>query len=250
MAPQTLIREDGETIAYLRRDGKQPQILWLGGFKSDMGGTKAQALDTWAARRGQAYARFDYFGHGASSGDFVEGTISRWRDDALAVLDQIGEGPQVLVGSSMGAWIALLAARARPEKVKGLLLIAPAADFTEALIWARMSPQIRGEVMEKGFWVRPSAYGDGPYPITRRLIEDGRKYRLLGGPIEIGVPVHIVQGMQDPDVPWQHAMNLVEKLSGNPVLTLIKQGDHRLSTAADLLRIERALDGLLAEMGA
>jgi pimeloyl-ACP methyl ester carboxylesterase len=148
----------------------------------------------------------------------------------------------------MGAWIALLAARARPERVKGLLLIAPAADFTEALIWARMSPQIRSEVMEQGFWLRPSAYDDGPYPITRRLIEDGRKHLLLGAPIQIDVPVHIVQGMQDPDVPWQHAMSLMERLSGNPVLTLIKRGDHRLSTPADLLRIENVLEGLLAEM--
>ena len=249
MAPQTLNCDDGETIAYLRRAGKRPEILWLGGFKSDMGGNKAQALDEWAARRGQAYVRFDYFGHGASSGQFADGTISRWLEDALAVLDRVSEGPQVLVGSSMGAWIALLAARARPEKVGALLLIAPAADFTEALIWARMSPQMRSEVMEKGFWLRPSAYDDGPYPITRRLIEDGRKHLLLGGPIQIDVPVHIVQGMQDPDVPWQHAMTLMERLSGNPVLTLIKQGDHRLSTPSDLLRIEHALDGLLAEMG-
>ena len=154
----------------------------------------------------------------------------------------------MLVGSSMGAWIALLAARARPEKVKGLLLIAPAADFTEALIWARMTPEMRIEVLEKGFWLRPSAYDDGPYPITRALIEDGRKHLLLGGPVEIAVPVHIVQGMQDPDVPWQHAITLMERLTGNPVLTLIKGGDHRLSTPAELRRIERALEGLLAEI--
>jgi len=249
MAPEILLREDGETIAYLRRAGKHPEILWLGGFKSDMGGTKARALDEWAAARGQAYVRFDYFGHGASSGAFAEGTISRWRDDALAVLDRICEGPQVLVGSSMGAWIALLAARARPEKVRGLLLIAPAADFTEELMWARMSPEIREQVMDKGAWLRPSAYDDGPYPITRALIEDGRKHLLLGGPIPIEVPVHIVQGMQDPDVPWQHAMRLMERLSGNPALTLIKQGDHRLSSRADLCRIQHALDGLLRKMG-
>ena len=248
MAFQTLVREDGGTIAYLRRAGKQPQILWLGGFKSDMGGTKARALDDWAARRGQAYLRFDYFGHGASSGAFADGTISRWLDDALTVLDMLCEGPQVLVGSSMGAWIALLAARARPDKVSGLLLIAPAADFTEALIWARMTPEMRNEVMEKGFWLRPSAYGDGPYPITRALIEDGRKHLLLGEPVEIAVPVHIVQGMQDPDVPWQHAMTLMERLTRNPVLMLIKGGDHRLSSPAELRCIERALDGLLTEV--
>jgi pimeloyl-ACP methyl ester carboxylesterase len=148
----------------------------------------------------------------------------------------------------MGAWIALLAAKARPRKVAGLLLIAPAADFTESLIWARMSADMRREVVENGFWLRPSAYGDGPYPITRALIEDGRKHLLLDGPIGIEVPVHIVQGMRDPDVPWQHAMALMERLSGNPMLTLIREGDHRLSSLAELARIEHALDGLLVEV--
>jgi len=249
MAHQTIVCENGETIAYLRRGGKLPQILWLGGFKSDMGGTKARALDDWAATRGQAYLRFDYFGHGASSGAFADGTISRWLADALAVLDRLCEGPQVLVGSSMGAWIALLAAKARPQKVGGLLLIAPAVDFTEALIWARMNDEIRHDVMHNGFWVRPSRYGESPYPITRGLIEDGRKHLLLDGPIEIKVPVHIVQGMQDPDVPWEHATTLMERLSGNPVLTLIREGDHRLSSPAELARVEQALDRLLTEVG-
>ena len=211
-----------------------------------MNGTKAQALDAWAEARGRAYLRFDYFGHGASSGAFRDGTITRWRDDALAVLDALCDGPQVLVGSSMGAWIALLAARARPEKIAALLLLAPAADFTEALIWERMSPDIRREVMERGEWQRPSAYGDGPYPITRALIEDGRRHLLLGAPMPINAPVHIVQGMKDPDVPWQHALKVIEKLSGNPTLTLIKEGDHRLSTPEDLGRIAAALDAILA----
>jgi pimeloyl-ACP methyl ester carboxylesterase len=214
-----------------------------------MAGTKAQALADWALARGRAYLRFDYFGHGQSSGRFRDGTITRWRDDALAVLDRLSEGPQILVGSSMGAWIALLAARLRPEKVAGLLLLAPAADFTEALIWARMSPEMRREVMEKGEWLRSSAYQDGPYPITRPLIEDGRRHLLLGGPIALSCPIRILQGMQDPDVPWQHAMRLVDQLAGNPVLTLIKNGDHRLSTPGDLARIEHALDGLIAELG-
>jgi pimeloyl-ACP methyl ester carboxylesterase len=250
MVLETLLREDGETIAYLRARGKQPQIVWLGGFKSDMGGTKAEALAAWAAGRGRAYLRFDYFGHGKSSGQFRDGTITRWRDDALAVLDRLCEGPQILVGSSMGAWIALLAAKLRPEKVAGLLLLAPAADFTEALIWARMSPEMKREVMEKGEWLRPFAYEDGSYPITRALIEDGRRHLILGAPIALSCSVHILQGMQDPDVPWQHAMRLVEQLSGNPVLTLIKNGDHRLSTPADLARIERALDELIAQLEA
>jgi pimeloyl-ACP methyl ester carboxylesterase len=243
---ERFIREDGETIAYLRRGGKSPGVIWLGGFHSDMNGTKAQALDAWAEARGRSYLRFDYFGHGASSGAFRDGTITRWRDDAVAVLDNLCDGPQVLVGSSMGAWIALLIARARPEKVATLLLLAPAADFTEALIWARMTPDIRREVMERGAWQRPSAYGDGPYPITRSLIEDGRRHLLLDAPIELSGPVHILQGMKDSDVPWQHALKLVEKLSGNPVLTLIKNGDHRLSTPEDIARIAHTLDAILA----
>ena len=243
---ERFIREDGETIAYLKRGGKSPGVVWLGGFHSDMNGTKAQALDAWAEARGRAYLRFDYFGHGASSGEFRNGTITRWRDDALAVLHKLCDGPQVLVGSSMGAWIALLAARARPENIAALLLLAPAADFTEALIWARMTPDIRREVMERGAWQRPSAYGDGPYPITRALIEDGRRHLLLDQPIEIGCPVHILQGMKDPDVPWQHALKLVEKLAGNPALTLIKNGDHRLSTPEDVALITHTLETILA----
>ena len=242
---ERFIREDGETIAYLRRGGKSPGVVWLGGFHSDMNGTKAQALDAWAEARGRAYLRFDYFGHGASSGAFRDGTITRWRDDALAVLDNLCGGPQVLVGSSMGAWIALLIARARPKNVAALLLLAPAADFTEALIWARMTPDIRREVMERGEWQRPSAYGDGPYPITRALIEDGRRHLLLDASIELDCPVHILQGMKDPDVPWQHALKLVEKLSGNPLLTLIKNGDHRLSTPEDIARMAHTLDAIL-----
>ena len=243
---ERFIREDGETIAYLKRGGKSPGVVWLGGFHSDMNGTKAQALDSWAEARGRAYLRFDYFGHGASSGAFRDGTITRWRDDALAVLDKLCDGPQVLVGSSMGAWIALIIALARPQKIAALLLLAPAADFTEALIWARMTPDIRREVMERGAWQRPSAYGDGPYPITRELIEDGRRHLLLDRPIEIAAPVRILQGMRDPDVPWQHALTLVEKFSGNPVLSLIKNGDHRLSTPEDIDLIAQTLDAILA----
>ena len=245
---QKLARADGETIAYLRRDGKTPGVIWCGGLKSDMSGTKANHLDAWAARTGHAYVRFDYLGHGASSGDFRRGTISRWRDDALAVIDSLTTGPQVLIGSSMGGWVALLAAQARPERIKGLLLIAPAPDFTETLIWTEMAPEIRRRVMEEGEWLRPSQYGEDPYPITRTLIEDGRRNLLLARAIPLAIPIRILQGMKDPDVPWRHTLSLVEQLEGNPVLTLIKQGDHRLSTPADLTRIEESLDGLLAEV--
>ena len=243
-----LSRPDGETIAYLKRDGKSAGVLWLGGFKSDMLGTKAQALDAWAARRGRACLRFDYFGHGASSGDFRKGTISRWRDDTLAVLDRLCDGPQILVGSSMGGWLAVLAARERPNMVNGVLLIAPAPDFTEALMWEEMEPEIRRQIMEEGEWQRPSAYGEEGYPITRGLIEDGRNNLVLGAPIALDCPARILQGMCDPDVPWQHAMKLVECLPGDTVITLVKDGDHRLSKPADLKRMEQALDALLGEV--
>ena len=248
MGVDYLKREDGETIAYLKRDGNAPCLVWLGGFKSDMMGTKAEALDSWAREQRRAYLRFDYFGHGKSSGEFRKGTISRWRDDALDVLDRLCEHPQILVGSSMGGWIAILAALARPDKVKGLLLLAPAPDFTEALMWADMSDEVRRQIMAKGEWQRPSAYGEGPYPITRNLIEDGRKNLLLGGPIALSCPVRILQGMADPDVPWEHAMKLVEKIGGNPVITLVKRGDHRLSTEEDLARMKSAVDALVSEI--
>ncbi len=245
MDVKRLVRDDGETIAYLTRDGRSPGVVWLGGFHSDMAGTKAEALDGWAAEKGRAFLRFDYFGHGQSSGAFRDGTITRWRDDALAVIDTLCGGPQILVGSSMGGWIALLAALARPEKVKGLLLLAPAPDFTETLMWDIMPVDIRNEILHRGEWMRPSEY-EAPYPITRALIEDGRKHLLLGGAIPVTCPVRILQGMKDPDVPWEHAVRLAEHLDGNPVLTLVKQGDHRLSTPDDITRLRETLEGLLS----
>jgi len=242
----SLKRTDGETIAYMKREGRSPGVVWLGGFHSDMAGTKAEALDGWASRTGHAYLRFDYFGHGRSSGEFHDGTISRWREDALAVLDQLCEGPQILVGSSMGGWIALLAAIARPEKVKGLLLLAPAPDFTEALMWDLMPEEVRAEILEKGEWMRPSEY-EAPYPITRKLIEDGRTHLLLtGGTLPIHCPVRILQGMKDVDVPWPHVLSLLDHLPGRPEVTLLKEGDHRLSTPPDITRLQEILGGLLA----
>ncbi len=242
-----LLRDDGETIAYLRRDGKTPGVMWLGGFHSDMHGIKAAHLDAWAEEHGRAFLRFDYFGHGASSGSFRDGSISRWRDDAITVLDRLSQGPQILVGSSMGAWLALLTAKARPGRIAGLLLIAPATDFTERLIWARMPGEVRRQVLETGEWLRPSAYGDSPYPITRKLIEDGRQHLLLGNPIHVPCRVRILQGMSDPDVPWQLAIELADSLTGNPVITLVKHGDHRLSAPGHLKRIEMLLGELTAE---
>src|SRR5581483_3231650 len=166
-AASILRRDDGASLAYLKREGRGPGIVWLGGFKSDMTGTKAEALDAWAAAQDRAYLRFDYFGHGQSGGDFRDATVTRWRDDALAMLDRLTGGAQILVGSSMGAWLALLAALARPQRVVGLLLIAPATDFTEELLWESFPPEVRHEIETRGEWLRPSQYGPDPYPITR-----------------------------------------------------------------------------------
>jgi pimeloyl-ACP methyl ester carboxylesterase len=243
---KSLTREDGETIAYLQRGGKTPVVLWLGGFKSDMQATKAQALARWAERTDRAFLRFDYFGHGASSGDFRKGTIGRWRDDALAVIDTLAKADLVLVGSSMGGWIALLAGLARPERIKAMLLIAPAVDFTEALLWPRLPKDARQRILEHGEWLRPSAYDPEPYPITKGLIDDGRRHLLLDSRLKFPFPVRILQGMKDPDVPWQHAAKVAEAMEGDVTLTLARNGDHRLSTPADLRRMRRSLEELMA----
>jgi len=243
-----LERPDGQTIAYLNRATKAtgPGVLWLSGFKSEMTGIKAAALDAWAARTDRGYTRFDYFGHGASSGAFREGTVSRWRADALAVIDELTDGPQVLVGSSMGAWIALLVALARPARVVGMVLIAPAPDFTEELIWDELPDEARREIETTGELMRASAYDPDPYPITRALIEDGRRHLLLKQTIRLHMPIHILHGMADQDVPWTHALRLVEKLVSKEVtLELVKHGDHRLSTAGDIARLIRALESQL-----
>jgi pimeloyl-ACP methyl ester carboxylesterase len=238
-------------IAVRARAGSHPGLFWLGGFNSDMNGTKALALDAWAAAHDRACVRFDYSGHGESGGAFIDGTIGRWLEDSLAVFDQFCSGPQVVIGSSMGGWMALLLARAiarrpqSPASLAALVLIAPAPDFTEELMWKGFSPEIRLEIETKGVWLRPSAYGD-PYPITRALIEDGRKHLLLGSVIEVGCPVRILQGAQDPDVPWQHAFALAQRLPADDVvLTMIQDGDHRLSRPQDIARIIAAV----AEIG-
>jgi hypothetical protein len=240
---------DGSRVAYCKREGRGPTLVWLGGFKSEMSSTKPQALDAWAAREGRALLRFDYFGHGISSGNFRNGTVTRWREDALSVIDTLSDGPLVLVGSSMGAWLALLTTLARPQRVAGVLLIAPATDFTEELLWTSYSPEVRETIMRDGVWLWPSAYDDEPYPITRNLIEDGRRHLLLDASIAITCPVRIVQGMADPDVPWEHAMRLVGKLGGDVELTLVKDGDHRLSKPHEIALILRMLEALAAEVG-
>ena len=238
-------------IAVRTRDGAAPGLFWLGGFKSDMKGTKAAALDLWAAEKGRSCIRFDYSGHGESGGDFADGTIGRWLEESLAVYLAFAKGPQVVIGSSMGGWLALLlAARLREMKdsapqqasLAGMVLIAPAVDFTEELMWKQFSPAIRRDIETKGEWIRPSDYDAGGYPITRGLIEEGRKHLMLGHLIEPGCPVHILQGVQDPDVPWRHAEALVTRLSRDDVvLTLIKDGDHRLSRPEDIERLIAAV---------
>ncbi len=240
---------DLRQIAVRARAGAPPGLLWLGGFNSDMRGTKALALDGWAAEHGRACVRFDYSGHGESGGAFIDGTIGRWLEECVAVFDRFCAGPQVVIGSSMGGWMALLLARALAWRqaavpratLAGLVLIAPAPDFTEELMWKGFSPEVREEIETKGVWLRPSEYGE-PYPITRRLIEEGRDHLLLGSAIEVGCPVRILQGAQDPDVPWQHAFALAHRLPRDDVvLTMIQDGDHRLSRPQDIARILAAV---------
>lgn len=237
-----LTRPDGANLAWRRVPGAGPTVVWLGGFRSDMTGTKAEALAEWAQAKGRAYVRFDYFAHGASDGDFARGTITRWREDALAVLDGLTEGPLVLVGSSMGGWIACLAAMVRPERLKAMVLIAPAPDFTEKLMAPELGPEAKAALATDGVWLRPSDYGD-PYPITAKLLEDGARWSILPGPVPITAPVRILQGGQDPDVPWRHALELAQGLNGEDVVfTLIKDGDHRLSRPQDIARLIAAVE--------
>lgn len=231
------LARQGYRLAYRKVEGRGPTVVWLGGFRSDMGGTKAEMLARWAARSKRSFIRFDYFGHGESEGAFQDGTIGRWRSDALAVVDQLTEGPLVLVGSSMGGWIACLLAQARPDRVKALALVAPAADFTSALMEPGMDPEARRELVRNGVWMRPSDY-DAPYPITRALIEEGRAWSVLDTRIVFDGPVRILQGQEDADVPWRHALRLAETFATpNVVFTLVKDGDHRLSRPKDLKRL-------------
>jgi pimeloyl-ACP methyl ester carboxylesterase len=237
------------SIAVRHRSGRGPALIWIGGFKSDMKGTKAEALDRWASEQGRACIRFDYSGHGESGGAFADGTIGRWLEECSAVFSQFCDGPTVAVGSSMGGWISLLLARdIRAGRVTGhgsltgLVLIAPAVDFTEALMWQRMTPEIKQQIETTGSWQRPSEYSDEPYLITRQLIEDGRHHLLLGGLIETGCPVRILQGVKDEDVPWEHAVSLVSRIARDDVvLTLVKDGDHRLSRPEDIERLLAAV---------
>ncbi|MBX3506555.1 MAG: alpha/beta hydrolase [Parvibaculum sp.] len=259
-APRKLARpahegSAGEELAFLIETPAKPKgptgLTWLGGFKSDMTGTKAKALAAWARGADRHLLRFDYYAHGQSSGDFRKATIGRWREDALAAIDALAEGPQILIGSSMGGWMALLAALARPERVKGLVLIAPAPDFTEELMWKGFAEEIKETLTRDGIYREPSDYSDEPYEITMKLIEEGRNHLILGAPIPLTCPVRILQGMKDPDVPWQHAMRLVDALqSADVTINLSKSGDHRLSAPDDIARLVRVVETLLGEIEA
>jgi pimeloyl-ACP methyl ester carboxylesterase len=253
---ETLIVGSGPAerrIAVRRTPGQSPAVVWLGGFRSDMASTKASRLAEWGAAHDRAIVRFDYSGHGESGGDFEQGTIGRWAEEALAVIAAFGGEAPLLLGSSMGGWIALLAARAllaegRPPA--GLVLIAPAPDFTEELMWERFSAEQREAILRDGVWMQPSSYSPEPYPITRALIEDGREHLLLGGSFTVGCAVHVLQGMLDEDVPWRHAQKLVERLAEDDVvLTLVKDGDHRLSRPEDLDRMFAAIEAMLPRSG-
>ncbi|WP_394693503.1 alpha/beta hydrolase [Hyphobacterium sp.] len=250
---QFLDRPDGEKIAYVRQDARpgKASLVWLGGFKSDMDGTKALALEAWARATGRGLLRFDYYGHGASSGDFEEGTIGRWREDALAVIDTLTEGPQILVGSSMGGWISLLTAKERAERLAGMLLIAPAPDFTSDLMWPSFSEDVRQQILEIGKFEEPSPYDDEVFIVTRKLIEDGKNWSVLGKPIPFDGPVRILQGMLDDSVPWDHARKCVDVLTSEDIVfTLIKNGDHRLSSGPELARLISTAEALAAQIEA
>ncbi len=236
------------TIAYLRgQQAGAPGLVWLSGFKSDMVSTKASAVADWAAGQGAAMLRFDYSGHGQSGGDFAAGTISAWREETLALIRAQTSGPQILVGSSMGGWLALLAAQAlaahgEAGRLAGMVLIAPAVDFTQKLLWARLPEAARHEIMTRGVWLRPTPYGPEPMPITRALIADGARNLLMDAPMRSYCPVHILQGMQDEDVPFSHAQALVALLPHDEVtLTLVPDGDHRLSRDQDIALLLKTL---------
>lgn len=242
-----LTTPQGRTIAYQRTAGQGPGVIFLGGFKSDMAGTKAQHLQDWADRTGRAFLRFDYSGHGVSSGAFLDGAIGDWAEDALAVLDALTEGPQVLVGSSMGGWISLLVAKARPDRVAGLVGIAAAPDFTEDSMWVGFTEAQRAALVADGRVALPSDYSDEPYTITRRLIEEGRGRLVLRDPLPLPFPVRLLQGTADTDVPVPVALRLLDHATGDDIrLTLVKGADHRFSTPDCLRLIEQAIAEVLA----
>ena len=261
-APQFLTVGDGAArrrIAYLVTPSPKPDglgVFWLSGFMSDMASTKASALAEWAAKRGHGCTRFDYSGHGQSEGKFTDGKIGRWLEEAEAAFTQLSNGPQIVVGSSMGGYIALLLLRRLMERapghatrLKALVLIAPAWDMTEELMWQRFPPEARADIEGKGVFLRPSLYGD-PYPITRELIEDGRNHLLARRPFDPGRPIHIMHGHHDPDVPWQHTLDLVGFIEGGwTTVHPVPDGEHRLSRPQDIAMLFKILDEVAGKVG-
>ncbi len=246
-SPEILLRPDGATIAYHRLPGAAPGIVFLAGLRSDMTGTKALYLDQYCRRRGRAYVRFDYFGHGRSSGDFADGTVGRWAADAIAVVDQLTEGPQILVGSSLGGWVMLLTALARPERIHALAGIAAAPDATEDLLWPRLNAAQRDELLISGSVTLPSEYDPAGYTYRLSLIEGGRRHLVMRAPIALDCPVRLLHGLSDASVPWQTSLRLaVQPTSRDVTVILVKDGDHRLSTTPDLARLAATLDELIA----
>ncbi|MBV8392648.1 MAG: alpha/beta hydrolase [Alphaproteobacteria bacterium] len=241
-----LKRPDGNVVAYATTAGRAPTVVFLGGFRSDMTGTKAMALETWAQQSGHACLRFDYLGHGQSSGRFEDGTIGRWLEDSLAAIDQLTEGKLVLVGSSMGGWLSLLAGRARAERLAGLVLIAAAPDFTEQMLLKGLSAEDRTTLQREGRLERPSQYSPEPSVFTWKLIEEGRNHLLLDKPLSLPCPVRLLHGQNDPDVPWEYSLQIARHLQAPDVVTtFIKDGDHRLSTPADIARLIAAVEELV-----
>ena len=249
MPPSYLETPQNRRIAYHRHDGSGPGVVFLGGFRSDMDGTKALHLEAWAKSQGRAFLRFDYSGHGHSSGDFLDGAIGDWAEDAVAAISSLTEGPQVLVGSSMGGWIALLVLRAMPEKVAGLIGVAAAPDFTEDSMWAGFSDAERATLAETGRVEQPSDYSDEPYILTKRLIEEGRRQLVLRAPLRCAGPVRLLQGTEDADVDQSVALRLLAHLDcPDAALTLVKGADHRFSDPDCLARIDGAVAEVLARL--
>ena len=244
MTTQFLKNTKGHQLAFSRVNANEsgPGLMWLSGFNSDMHGTKVLALKEHARIRKQPFVTFDYSGHGQSEGRFEEGNISQWLDDSITVFDKLTNGPQILVGSSMGGWLALLLARLRKERIVGLVLIAPAPDFTENLMWQNFEDKVKVEILENSVYYQPSEYGE-PYPITRQLIEDGRKWLMMDKKFEFSGKVRILQGMRDKDVPWKYAYRLLDVICSDDVIaSLNKRGDHRLSSESDIQRLLKTCD--------
>ncbi|MBI3199388.1 MAG: alpha/beta hydrolase [Rhodospirillales bacterium] len=242
---ERLQRPDGNAVAYVKTDGRRPTVVFLGGFRSDMTGTKAVALEAWARESGRAFLRFDYLGHGQSSGRFEDGTIGRWLDDSLAAIDQLTSGPLVLVGSSMGGWLSLLVARARPQRLAGLVLIAAAPDFTERMLLKGLTAGDRAALERDGRLERPSQYSSEPSVFTWKLIEEGRNHLLLDSKLVLPCAVCLLHGQSDPDVPWEYSLRIAAHIEAPEVITtLIKGGDHRLSTPDDIARLIATVEEL------